>query len=429
MSILTHHRLFAGLYGPLLVLLTVGFGTGGLQADQMNQITPSERATGWVSLFDGQSLRGWTTNADIDAWTVSDGFITISKPGSGGWLHTKRMFRDFELIIDFLVPEKGDSGIGLRTASAGNPTYLGLEIQILDSHGQAPDPKECGALLEAIVPSRIAVHQNGEWNTYRIRLVGDTLDVWLNDVQIHQGQKLDQRGFEHHPQMSRPLKERLPTGYIALQDVGHAVQFRNIKIKDLSPDPDLGGFNSLFNHQNLKSWEPKGKGKWTVENGLLVGRDGPGHLYTVRQHPAVPRDFELRALVKVNKGGNGGIYFRAEEPLGNPDGFPQGLEAQIDNHDHKNFTGCIYDRAKARKLITRDEAWFDYRIKAGGYRVRTWINGQPMTDALLAEFSQGRIALQTHHHGNEITFSDIRIRPLSHDEIAREQRDSPSLPR
>ncbi len=429
MRLLTQLGLFVSLFGPILFLLTVGLGADGVQIDLENQVTPNERATGWESLFDGQTLRGWMTSSDNDAWEVSDGTITICKPGSGGWLHTTRMFRDFELKVDFLVPEKGDSGIGLRTASAGNPMYLGLEIQILDSHGKSPNLNECGAVLEAIAPSQISVNKAVEWNTYRIRLVGDTLDVWLNDVQIHQGQKLDERGYEHHPQMPRPLKDRLPIGYIALQDVGHVVQFRNIKIKDLSPDPDPGGFNSLFNHKNLKSWESKGQGKWTVENGLLVGRDGPGHLYTSRQHPAVPSDFELRALVKVNRGGNGGIFFRAEQPLGNPDGLPSGFEAQIDNHDPKNFTGCIYNRAQARKLITRDEAWFDYRIWVGGYRIMTWINGEPMTEALLAEFSQGRIALQTHHSGNEITFCDIRIRPLSHDEIARQRRDPPLPPR
>lgn len=53
--------------------------------------------------------------------------------------------------------------------------------------------------------------------------------------------------------------------------------------------------------------------------------------------------------------------------------------------------------------------WFDYRIVVEGQRIRTWVNGRLMVDATLDAFSQGLLALQTHHEGNEIMFRDLRI--------------------
>ncbi|MEO1717896.1 MAG: DUF1080 domain-containing protein, partial [Planctomycetota bacterium] len=155
--------------------------------------------------------------------------------------------------------------------------------------------------------------------------------------------------------------------------------------------------------------------------------DGPGHLYSDRVHT----DIEFHALVRVAtpeetgapRTGNGGIYFRTFPNQGNPDTWPtdHGYEAQIDNHDTRttHYTGCIYDKAAAvaGKPITRDGAWFDYRIRAVGDRVQTFINGQPMVDAELTEVGEGMIAFQTHHPGNRIEFRDIRWRVPTADEL------------
>jgi hypothetical protein len=147
-------------------------------------------------------------------------------------------------------------------------------------------------------------------------------------------------------------------------------------------------------------------GRWRTTRSW--GRDGPGHLF-LRD---LFTDFELRTFVKVNAHGNSGIYVRARPNPTDLNSWPQGYEAQIDNHDPHNFTGCIYDRAHPKAIeqpITRDDVWFDYRIVAEGPRIRTWINGRLMVDATLDAFGQGLLALQTHHEGNEIMFRDLRI--------------------
>ena len=106
----------------------------------------------WESLFNGRNLDGWTSTGAADAWGVQNGQIVTLQPGTGGWLRTNRMFRDFEMVIDFYMPEGGNSGLGLRGSSNGDPAFTGFEIQMLDTHGEEPGLRNCGAVYEAIPP-------------------------------------------------------------------------------------------------------------------------------------------------------------------------------------------------------------------------------------------------------------------------------------
>lgn len=364
---------------------------------------PTPTGEGWTNLFNGTDTSGWTTWGESDAWAAVDGELRAVKPGRGWWLRTTRMYRDFELSLEFVLPPGGNSGIGIRGSNNGDPAFTGFEVQVFDSHGTPISDNVCGAVYNAIPPREQACKPAGEWNTYHITMVGDTLNVWLNGVHIHIDEKLDERGYVHSKDNPSPLNARLTTGYIALQDHGDAVRYRNIKLKDLSPDPDHDGYTQLIT-PDLSGWVKRGGGTWTVEDGTLVGKDGPGHLFTERK----VKNFELRGLVRVNERGNSGIYFRVEPRTEDPNSWPAGYEAQIDNHDMKNYTGSLYNRALATSLITRDNAWFDYRIRCDGERIQTWINGVPMVDTVQTDFHTGSIALQAHHVGSRIEFRDLR---------------------
>lgn len=378
-------------------------------------IVATAHAQEWTDLFNGRDLSGWVSSGDADAWGVKDGELVTLKPGRGGWLRTDRMYRDFELTLDFWMPEGGNSGVGLRGSSNGDPAFSGFEVQILDTAGQAPDLRNCGSIYEAVAPSEMAVYPHGRWNSYRIRLVGDVLDVWLNGRQIHNATRLDSRGFYRNESQPLPLNTRATTGYISLQDHGHAFRFRNLRIRDLSADPEPAGMVPLITQMGQggvpEGWFKEDAGSWTIEGGTLIGRGGPGHLFTQTTY----QDFEFRALVRVNDRGNSGMYFRVKPNPAANNPWPIGYEAQIDNHDPRNFTGVIYNAAwptYIRAPITRDNAWFDYRVRAEGNRLRTWINGVPMVDTFLDTHAAGHIALQGHHDGNEIMFRDLRILKL-----------------
>ena len=368
---------------------------------------------GWVDLFNGNDLSGWACEGDISAWGVENGELVTVKPGHGWWLRTDRMYRDFELMLDFWMPEGGNSGVGLRGSSNGDPAFTGMEVQILDTFGEEPNEHNCGSVYEAIVPDAMAVREAGNWNTYRIRLVGDTLNVWLNEVKIHSDQKIDDRGYFRKPEQKLPLNARATTGYISIQDHGHPFRYKNIRIRDLSPDPEPAGMVRMID-ADLDNWFAEDNTKWANEGGTLVGRDGPGHLFT----KATFENFELRSLVRVNMNGNSGMYFRVKP---NPDAnnpWPIGYEAQVDQHDPKNYTGCIYNAAWPESgpgkdgPITRDDAWFDYRVRVEGEHIRTWINGVPFVDTRLDQYSDGHLAVQGHHTGNVIEYRDYRVVPL-----------------
>ena len=372
--------------------------------------TTNRGNTGWTDLFNGKDLSGWTCEGDMSAWGVEDGEIVTEKPGQGWWLRTDRMYRDFELTLDFWLPEGGNSGIGLRGSSNGDPAFTGMEVQILDTHGQTPDVHNCGAVYEAIAPTSMAVKPAGEWNSYRIRLVDDTLDVWLNGEHIHDGQKLDSRGFFRKPEQKMPLDARATTGYISIQDHGHPFRFKNIRIKDLSPDPEPAGMVHLID-KDLDNWFSEDNATWSNDGGTLIGHDGPGHLFTKKKYT----DFEMRSLVKISDHGNSGMYFRTKP---NPDAnnpWPIGYEAQIDQHDPKNYTGCVYNAAWPQSgpgkngPITKDEHWFDYRVRAVGDHIQTWINGVPFVDAHLDQYDSGSFAVQGHNPGSVVEFRDLRV--------------------
>lgn len=369
-----------------------------------------------------------THGGSLDAWEFKDGEIAIARPGQGGWLQTNKMYRDFELSFLFIIPEGGNSGVGLRSTTAGDPAFTGFEVQILDSHGQEPDVHHAGAVYNAIAPAVQAIKPAGEWNSMRIKLVGDRLDVWLNGTHVQKNQKLDDRGFYRRPDQSLPLNERSPTGYISFQDHGEGgLRLRNIRVRDLSADPDPGDFEQAFNGTDTSGWTHRGGGRFFFENGTLIAADGPGHLFSEQVHT----DIELHALVRMaepnetgaSRTANGGVYFRTVPQPDNPDSWPLGYEAQLDHHDVRplNYTGCIYDFAPAYEggPISEDGVWFDYRIIAVGDQIRTYVNGTLMADAELDEFSEGHVAFQTHHPGNRIEFRDVRWRTPSPEDLDR----------
>jgi len=367
-----------------------------------------------VELFDGKTLDGWGFIGDPTAWGVVEGEIRVVNAGRFGWLRSAKMYRDFELEAEFYLEKGTNSGLGIRCAGDGDPAFSGMEIQIYDNHGDAPERNSCGAVYNAVAPELQAVNPPKQWNSYRVVLVGDLLNVWLNGQQIHNNTKLDDRGIFRNDDQPLPMSDRLTTGYIAFQAHGEpGLRLRNIRIKDLSPDPDPGDLEDalvgISEEDEILGWTPRGGGEWTLSGTTLTGKNGPGHLFSNSVHT----DIEMRMSVRINERGNSGVYFRTIPRPEDPDSWPLGYEAQVDNHDPKNFTGSVYDRAWPRGVdgpISRDGAWFDYRIVAQGDRVRTWINGRLMVDTTLDDYDRGHVAFQTHHNGNTIEYRDVRWR-------------------
>ncbi len=166
---------------------------------------------------------------------------------------------------------------------------------------------------------------------------------------------------------------------------------------------------SLFNGKDLTGWKVRGKATWSVQDGVLVGVGGMGHIYT----DATCTNFELKGMFRVTDQGsnpNSGVYFRANPPADNPDGFPRGYEAQICN-SQEAYTGWLWKpgkpTGKATELLTKDGEWFSYHIKAVGTHIQFWINDKLVMTYDDAEYKTGHFAIQGHNPGMKVEAKEL----------------------
>jgi len=172
---------------------------------------------------------------------------------------------------------------------------------------------------------------------------------------------------------------------------------------------------SLFNGKDLHGWTVRGKATWSVQDGVLVGIGGMGHIYT----DAVCSDFEFKGMFRITEQGakaNSGLYFRANPPADDVAGFPRGYEAQICNSQDA-YTGWLWKpgkpTGKATELLTKDGEWFSFRIKAVGGHIQFWINDKPVMTYDDAEYKTGHFAIQGHNPGMKIEAKELYYLDLS----------------
>lgn len=376
---------------------------GAALCAQHNALTPKEAADGWILLFDGESLFGWTQEGKAQ-WRAAGG--VLSAAGENGWLRTNTPFADFELRIDWRTGEDGNSGVFLRSAKEGAPHETGYELQIWNQHPEFPT----GSLVNHLKGRRANPAPN-QWHTYEVRATGDRWVVRINGREVLDG---------------RDAKSR--AGHIGLQfNAGKPIEFRNIKLRPL-------GLKPIFNGRNLDGWKvveppkpPKQKAIWSVRDGMLNVRHGGGQLET----EAVWDDFVLQIDIRANTGDpnhhpNSGIFFR-----GDPGAYWAGYESQIRN-EYKDGdrtqpvdwgTGAIYNRVAARRIVAEDNRFFTKTLIVNGPHMAVWVDGYPVTDwedtrppdasaRKGLRTTAGTIALQAHDPTTDLDFRNIRLAPL-----------------
>jgi len=222
--------------GLLLMGLGVVLAATGPDVSPAADNTPPE---GFVALFNGKDLTGWkglvgnpksraamspdelaAAQEKADAqmrehWKVVDGVLVFD--GKGKSLCTAKDYGDFELLVDWKILPRGDSGIYLR----GSP-----QVQIWDFNQH---PEGSGGLYNNKVhpskPLKCADKPIGEWNTFRIRMVGEKVSVWLNGELV-----VDDVVMENYWERDKPI---YPTGQIELQNHGNTLYFKNVYLKEI----------------------------------------------------------------------------------------------------------------------------------------------------------------------------------------------------
>lgn len=183
---------------------------------------------GFASLFNGKDLTGWEgANGPAEAcWEVHDGLL-ICNGKKGPWLRSMEKYGDFNLRLEYLLKEGGNSGVYVRVPEDGNHhgKDAGVEIQVLDDHSERYTmlkPYQYSASVYAIAPASPRVcKQPGQWNTLEIDVRGPNYRIFHNGVQV----------IDATPEQYPDLTERLLTGYLGLQNHSEHVYFRHLRIQ------------------------------------------------------------------------------------------------------------------------------------------------------------------------------------------------------
>ena len=395
------------------------------------------RDNGFVSLFDGKTLDGWTLVGGVGpGYVVKDGILVCPADG-GGNLFTTKEYSDFVFRFEFKLDRAGNNGIGIRAPYEGDAAYMGMEIQILDD--SAPDyanllPGQYHGSIYRVVPAkRGALKPVGTWNQEEITAIGRhirvkvngkmTVDANLNDVTDHET-------LAEHPGM---LRDRGHVGFL-----GHGpseVDFRNVWIKDLGkPERDNTppqGFVALFNGKDLKVWkglvaDPPTRHKmtpealaaaqqkadveafkhWKAQDGEIVYDGKNNNLCTVKPYG----DFEMLVDWKLPPHGDSGIYLRGSPQVQIWDN-PLGSGGLYNNQKNPSNPTSVADRPIGE--------WNRFRILMIGDKVTVYLNNVLVVHNITMEnywerdkpiYPVEQIELQ--HHGDQLWFKNIYIREI-----------------
>ena len=215
---------------------------------QQNQLTDQEKKEGWKLLFDGRTSKGWHTynkKTFGEGWKVSEGTLfrdTTAVKKEAGDICTDEVFENFDLKLQWKISKDGNSGVMFLVHESPEydaPYLTGPELQILDNEGH-PDGKiikhRAGDLYDLISSSSEPVRPVGEWNDAEIRLDHGKLTLYLNGVQTVTTTLWDKQWndlVKGSKFAKMPGFAKYKSGHIDLQDHGHDVWFRNIKIRKL----------------------------------------------------------------------------------------------------------------------------------------------------------------------------------------------------
>lgn len=219
----------------------------GYQRQSINKyISENSPESEYVSLFNGKNLDGWKglvgnpfTRAKMSArelaaaqvkadkqmaldWKVEDGMIVFDGAGYDN-LCTEKQYGDFEILIDWKLypgPEP-DAGLYLR----GTPQVQIWDTARVDVGAQVGSGGLYNNQQNPSKPLKVADQRVGDWNTFKIRMIGESVSVWLNGQLVTDNVILD-----NYWDRNQPI---FPVEQIELQAHGSKVAYRDIYIKEI----------------------------------------------------------------------------------------------------------------------------------------------------------------------------------------------------
>ena len=139
-----------------------------------------------ISLFNGKDLEGWVNHGE-EKWYVENGDLVCESGPSAqyGYLSTTEFYDDFALSLEFKQEANGNSGVFFRSTLEGTK-ITGWQAEV------APPGSHTGGIYESYgrgwliqpEPEKDKALKMGEWNTMKIRVVGDEVTTWLNGTEM-----------------------------------------------------------------------------------------------------------------------------------------------------------------------------------------------------------------------------------------------------
>jgi hypothetical protein len=230
--------------------------TAAPETPELNKLTADEASAGWVLLFDGTTSTGWRGYNKTEfpkGWEVVDGTLHCIGTGTGeagaengGDIIYDKKFKNFQLKLEWKIQEGGNSGIFYLGQEVKDwPIYkTAPEMQVLDNV-KHPDAmlgkdgnRQAGSLYDLIPAKPQNAKPAGEWNEVEIICYKGTIvhkqngatvveyHLWTDDwKKLVKDSKF--------PNLNEKWADVATEGYIAFQDHGDNVWFRNVKIKEL----------------------------------------------------------------------------------------------------------------------------------------------------------------------------------------------------
>jgi hypothetical protein len=409
---------------------------------------------GFTALFNGQNLDGWwgaetedprkymslppeefkkkhdASLQDIRKHWSAQGDELVND-GQGLYLTTDKFYGDFELLIDYRTVPRADSGIYLR----GCP-----QVQIWDYTEEAKfnigADKGSGALWNNSPgapgkdPLVKADKPFGEWNHFRIRMVGSRVWVWLNDKQTVDGAVMENY---YNRKLPVPVK-----GPIQLQTHGGEIRWRNVFIREIGAQEanklirgeDPTGFKPVFNGKDFEGWAGPVE-EYQVQDGAVMCRAGKGGtIFTKEQY----QDFVVRLEFKLPPGGNNGLAIRYP---GQGDTAYVGMcECQVLDDNYEKVTGSKLDprqvHGSAYGMIAAHPGyqhpageWNYQEVTVKGSTIKVELNGTVILDGDVSKVSDymgghahpGKDRASGHFgfagHNDPVAFRNISIKKLN----------------
>jgi hypothetical protein len=377
----------------------------------------------------------WTkTLTEVDAktgkpnWHVENGELVNG--GNGAYATTEKDYGDFELLLEYKTVPLADSGIYLR----GVP-----QVQIWDSTEKAKfnigANKGSGGLWNNSPgapgkdPLVLADKPFGQWNSFRIVMVGSRVSVWLN------GQSVVQHAvMENFYDRKKPIPARGP---IQLQTHGGEIRWKNVFIREIGgteanqilASHGQEGFKSIWNGKDLSGWNGAVADYEVVDGSIRCKKGKGGCLFTQAEYA----DFAFRAEVQVPSAGNNGFAIRY--PGSGDAAYVAMTELQVLAEDYEAKTGSkldprqayggAYGMAPAHQGYQRPNGeWNFQETYVQGSRIRTELNGFVILDADLSTITNymansphpGKTRTRGHFgfagHNDPVAFRNLSVKSL-----------------